>query len=373
MKSLFIFLFVFYICIYTVESKLHGRNIFRRNKRNRRRRQISHKQTSQKIEKELNISSDPVLKNEVKLNTLYNNSTKLQTSGEMLKVEESYAGNVDKSVNTQEYKKISYDKNKHDNNNYQNVVTEYKRQNTNLCYEIITSDDPYSNKYDLSFYDISSTGTQITNFTSSDDGYVELLVETSFVFFDLYSPSTLSVSTNGIVVFDLISDGVTDATSNIGNRLVGPYAVIAGLWGDYSIGTSTEVFYETTSEYTIIQWNSLEAFGSTATVTMQIRIYESLIVTSYLDVNCDKSTNVDTLPQFGVKPSQGGFSIGYKSSLRIASCINGQFNFPRSGSGVAFKPCLCDSLIGQTGINKNYNKNILVGEPEYMVDHYIIY
>ena len=154
-----------------------------------------------------------------------------------------------------------------------------------------------SNPPGEAFVDISTTGTQITDFSSADDG--SALVDFGGgldlrVFGSVPAASTLAVGTNGWMYFSSTSNATTIPSVPVGTSLQPlSFAVFAC---DLVLGANGKVFWrkDTVNGETrvIVQWNRVEVFNTAGTsLTFQAQLYSSgKVVYAYGDLTTGGAT-----------------------------------------------------------------------------------
>ncbi len=137
-------------------------------------------------------------------------------------------------------------------------------------YTWIDSDEPGGPAF--SWVDISTTGTEITTWTSgtADDGYATLPMPWAFPFYGV-SQTSINVGTNGFVNF---GTGSTSLSNGAIPSTTAPNNAIYAFWDDLDFRTSGKVLYynDAANGRFIIQYHNAPRWGSTAVDTLTFQI-----------------------------------------------------------------------------------------------------
>lgn len=154
----------------------------------------------------------------------------------------------------------------------------------NYGYEWIDSDSPDGPEY--VWNDISSTGTEITNWFSSttsystdDEGYAGP-ININFIFkYYGQTKSSVYVSTNGFLTFSPITEA-TFSNRQIPDPIT-PNNIIAGFWDDLKNTSGGKVYFKSEQNKLIIQFSNWEPYNGTGSFTFQYVISANGSITVY--------------------------------------------------------------------------------------------
>ena len=180
-------------------------------------------------------------------------------------------------------------------------------------YEWIDSDEPNGPAY--VWDDISSTGTEITNWTptSSFDPKDEGISDPIPIGFDFKFYGTpynqIYVSSNGFLTFSSFSSN-TYTNSQIPDASI-PNNIIAAFWDDLDGSSQGAVYYLQDGNKFIIQFNNWQHYPSTGSVTFQVVLFSTGKITIYY--NSLTEVNSSTT---GIENADGtvGLEVAYNSN-----------------------------------------------------------
>jgi len=156
----------------------------------------------------------------------------------------------------------------------------------NFGYRWIDSDEPGGPVFD--WFEISTLGTQITNWTSgtADDGSVIIPIPFNFNFYGT-DYTQLKICTNGWMGFDIAS------TSNEYNNIAIPSTIepdnaLFPFWDDHDLRNGGQVFYfnDASNNRFIIEYKDAPHFSTGGPYTYQVMLYsDGRIYFQYLTMN----------------------------------------------------------------------------------------
>ena len=184
----------------------------------------------------------------------------------------------------------------------------------NFGYEWIDSNDPQGPVYEWN--DISSTGTEVTNWTPTgtydplDEG-VAGPFPTGFNFkFYGEVKTQIYLSSNGFISFD----NITETTySNEGIPTPGmPDNMISPFWDDLDGSNQGTVYYQQTADKLIIQYTNWQRYSATGSLTFQVVLQSNNKIYFYYN-NMNATTNSSTV---GIENMNGtdGLQISYNAN-----------------------------------------------------------
>ncbi len=181
-------------------------------------------------------------------------------------------------------------------------------------YKWIDSNEPNGPAY--VWEDISSTGTQVTNwiatgtFAPRDEGYAgPLPIGFNFKFYG--NPKTDAyISTNGLVMFGPVSQNIF-TNAQIPNSAV-PNEFIAPFWDDLDGRNQGTVHYQTIGNKFIVQFTNWQRYPTTGSLTFQVVLYQNGKILVYYN-NMNVTLNSATI---GIENAAGndGLQVAYNAN-----------------------------------------------------------